>query len=151
MWFILVMHFQMGDFLMTESCIFIKEFMQSCGSFGSCKTKLAVVWLNQHNIFLEMGVMWIMEVNISINYASVWFFPLGCYIPQSRVQKYYIRDRPPQGDVFDSFTPILFLPLQNFGESLLLGRSFYIKAPSQKFRLPKTYVDSFLLLFAIAL
>ena len=44
-----------------------------------------MVWLNQHNIFLEMGVMWIMEVNISINYASVWFFPLGCYIPQSRV------------------------------------------------------------------
>ena len=29
--------------------------------------------------------MWLMGVNISINYASVWFFPLGCYIRQSRV------------------------------------------------------------------
>ena len=29
-----------------------------------------------------------MRVNISINYASVWFFPLGCYIPQSRVVAY---------------------------------------------------------------
>ena len=85
MWFIVVMHFQMGDFLTIESCNFIKEFVQSCGSFGSCKTKLSVVWLNQHNILIESGVMWLMGVNISINYASVWFFPLGCYIPQSRV------------------------------------------------------------------
>ena len=53
--------------------------------FWVIKTKLSVVWLNQHNIFTERGVMWLMGDNISINYASVLFFPLGCYIPQLRV------------------------------------------------------------------
>ena len=117
MWFIGVMHFQMGDFLTIESCNFIKEFVQSCGSFGSCKTQLSVVWLNQHNIFLEMGVMWIMEVNISINYASVWFFPLGCYIPQSRVLKrstpstLYVRTKLKQVYCFSElgFTRLTYL------------------------------------------
>ena len=66
-------------------CNFIKKFVWSCGCFGSCKTKLSVVWLNQDNIFIERWVMWLMGVNISINWASVWFFPPGCYIPQSRV------------------------------------------------------------------
>ena len=29
--------------------------------------------------------MWFIEVNISVNCTSVWFFPLCCYIRQSRV------------------------------------------------------------------
>ena len=63
--------------------------MQSCGSFGSCKTELSVVWLNQHNIFIERWVMWLMGVNIFINCASVWFFSHGCYIQHSRVTYYF--------------------------------------------------------------
>ena len=29
--------------------------------------------------------MWFIGVNISANCTSMWFFPLGCYIRQSRV------------------------------------------------------------------
>ena len=46
------------------------------------------MWLNQPNIFIERWVVWLMGVNISIICASMWFFPLGCYIPQSRVRWY---------------------------------------------------------------
>ena len=53
MWFIVVKHFEMGDVLTFESCNYIKEFVKSFGFFGSCKTKVSVVWLNQHNIFIE--------------------------------------------------------------------------------------------------
>ena len=35
--------------------------------------------------------MWLMGVNISINYASVCFFPLGCYIRQSRVFPFFLN------------------------------------------------------------
>ena len=35
--------------------------------------------------------MWFIGVNISANCTSMWFFPLGCYIRQSRVGKVKIR------------------------------------------------------------
>ena len=37
MWFIVVMHFQMGGFAIVVSCNFIKEFLKSCVLFGLSK------------------------------------------------------------------------------------------------------------------
>ena len=36
-------------------------------------------------LYIPWGGIWFIGVNISANRTSVWFFPLGCYIRQSRV------------------------------------------------------------------
>ena len=75
MWFIVVMHFQMGGFSIVESCNFIKEFVKSCVLFGLCKPIWEIVCSIKHNIFgkghhVVNGGQYVNQMAWSVDYSA---------------------------------------------------------------------------------